>query len=304
MSAIAGFDMGLALAKHKMCTALHKFFTDEEIETFYKTHKNQIDYVWLSIGKDEKRLMSLKSIFNNLGIQPNIVVDVPNGHLEMFVNFCQKVRNTFDQSIIMGGNVCTSEMTGELLIHGGLDIVKTNIGTGNLCLSRVQTGIGYGSAATTIECSSTAHGLKSNERQLGLICSDGGMRHPGDFAKNFALGADFLMAGSFFAGLEENCGEWEYNIAYDPPRKSKLKFYGMSSKEAQEKHYGEYKLYRASEGRSESINYRGKVDDIVQDLLGSLRSTATYIGARSLKDFSKCAVFAKVNQIHPRMEEK
>jgi GMP reductase len=311
MAAIAGIEMGLALAKHKMCTALHKFHDWKSISKLYNDNKtiDSANYIWPSIGMNYDDITSLKKIKIATNFTPNIVIDVPNGYIEKFVKFCADVRSEFLNSIIMAGNVTTPEAVQELIIHGGVDIVKTNIGPGSQCTTRLMTGVGYGTASTTMECAGAAHGLKSGERKLGLICADGGMKYPGDFAKNFALGADFCMAGGFFAGLEENCGEWECDATYiydsegnitpGINRKSRLKLYGMSSKTAQEKHYGEYKKYRASEGRSSYVDYRGCVDDVVQELLGSLRSTATYIGAHSLKDFSKCAVFCKVNQIHP-----
>jgi GMP reductase len=321
MAAIAGKDMALALARHKMCCALHKFHSaeeiidiyddtkiDDQIDAFYETD-NRMMYIWPSIGMNYDDINKVKKINQFFGCQINLVIDVPNGHIERFVKFCAEVRSQFPEAILMAGNVTTPEAVQELIIHGGIDIVKTNIGPGSQCTTRLMTGVGYGTASTTIECSSAAHGLKSADRRLGLICADGGMKYCGDFAKNFALGADFLMAGGFFAGLEENCGEWEYIYPTEEVReglhvvkekiKKRLKLYGMSSKTAQQKHYGEYKKYRASEGRSSYVPYRGKVDDVVQELLGSLRSTATYIGAHSLKDFSKCAVFCKVNQIHP-----
>jgi GMP reductase len=349
MAAIAGKDMALALAKHKMCCALHKFHSaqeiidiydstklDDQIDSFYETD-NRMMYIWPSIGMNYDDISKIKEINKFFGCHINLVIDVPNAYMEKFVKFCADVRNEFPNAVIMAGNVTTPEATQELIIHGGVDIVKVGIGPGSQCTTRLQTGVGYGTASSTIECAGAAHGLKSADKRLGLICADGGIRYCGDFAKNFALGADFCMAGGFFAGLEENCGEWEraesteyifndelyegcvikYGIkanitcrsTHDKTKhgkivdgkKLRLKMYGMSSKTAQEKHYGEYKKYRASEGRESYVDYRGTTDEIVQELLGSLRSTATYIGAHSLKDFAKCAVFCKINQIHPNM---
>jgi GMP reductase len=349
LACLAGTELGISLSKHKICTALHKFHSNEELIALYnEPHEEEwrIHYIWPSIGMKDDDIRNLKDLTSCLKYSPNIVIDVPNGHIEKFVHFCAKVRNEFPDAIIMGGNVVTPEACTELIIHGGLDIVKIQIGSGKLCTTRLQTGVGYGNLSCTMECAGV-HGLKSGERKLGLICSDGGLNNTGDCAKMYAAGADFLMSGSLFYGVDEACGEWEceqeikreirkipikdykgwriggeldncaavfsadistdeYSAIIDGKwyvngQKKRLKIYGMSSKESQEKHYGEYKKYRASEGRSQYADYNGKADDVVQELLGGLRSTATYIGANSLKDFNKCAVFCKVNQIHRNM---
>ncbi len=324
LACLSSFDLAESLRKHKICTALHKFHTADQLSDYYlKDENRKVDYVWASIGMNDDDIKKIREVSNTIWENLNIVIDVPNAHLEKFVHFCSKVRNEFPDSIIMGGNCVTPEMVQELIIHGGLDIVKIQIGPGQLCTTRLMTGVGYPSLSCTMECAGAAHGLKSGERRMGLVCSDGGLKNTGDCAKMYAGGADFLMSGSLFYGVDEACGEWEYDTKFinfegveewnhtdltkygwkktKEIRKRRLKIYGMSSKESQERHYGEYKKYRASEGRSQYANYKGKADETIQELLGGLRSTATYIGANSLKDFNKCAVFCRVNQIHPNM---
>ena len=215
-----------------------------------------------------------------------ICVDVANGYSEHFVDFVKKMRDNHPDKIIMAGNVVTGEMVEELLL-GGADIIKVGIGPGSVCTTRVKTGVGYPQLSAIIECADAAHGLS------GQIISDGGCKIPGDVAKAFGGGADFVMMGGMFAGHEESGGEL---IEIDG--KQYRQFYGMSSKTAMEKHSGGVANYRASEGKTVKIPYRGPVEETVQDLLGGIRSTCTYVGAGRLKELTKRTTFIRVQEQH------
>jgi len=210
--------------------------------------------------------------------------------MESFVKFCAQVREEFPDSIICAGNVTTPEICEELIIHGKVDICKIQIGPGSQCETRKMTGVGYGTFSCVQECSHAAHGLKSNKSRLGLVMSDGGCKDVGDICKALCGGSDWIMLGGMFAGTDECEGEWEY----DAENKSVLTFYGMSSHYAQEKHGVGKKEYRASEGKVSKIPYKGPVADVIQEILGGIRSCGAYIGAKNLKDYSKCAKFVKI----------
>ena len=154
------------------------------------------------------------------------------------------------------------------------------------CSTRIKTGVGYPQFSAVLECADAAHGLG------GLIVSDGGITCPGDVAKAFGAGADFVMAGGYFAGCDEGGGE----KIYKDGAPSCVQFYGMSSKTAQDKHGNGLAEYRASEGRVVTVPYKGSVETVIKDLLGGIRSTCTYVGAKSLKELSKRATFCKVSQ--------
>lgn len=295
MACVASFDLANALANHKIITCLHKYYTTEELIEYFKTNTaNKINYVWPTIGFSEHDLNKLESVANAINVCPNICIDVASGYMESFVKFCKKVREAFPLSIIMAGNVCTAEMTQELIIHGGVDIVKTQIGPGAACTTRMVTGVGYGTLSTCIECGHVAHGLKSDHKQLGLICSDGGCKTSGDVCKAFCAGADFVMLGNMFAGCDENLSLLKYDeVLY------KYFYYGMST------HYAQsviaksgIKSYRASEGTTREIKPKGSVNNVVQEILGGIRSCCAMIGAHSIKDMNKCAEFVRVNKIH------
>lgn len=310
MDTVGTFDMSRSLSKKTMITCLHKHYNIEQ----YKDNIFNINYQWVSIGIKEEDIVKLRQITDVLGNVPNICIDVANGYTDDFVNFCSRIRNEFGSiPVIVAGNVCTPEMVQEIILHGGVDIVKVGVGPGSACTTRLKTGVGYPQLSAIIECSHAAHGLRNGSGRLGLICADGGCRTPSDVSKAFAAGADFVMLGGMLAGCEECEGEWEYEYRcvdlsgefwqpLDPAnntdkRKKSLTFYGMSSHAAQEK-YGGIKDYRASEGRIKTVQYKGPAENVINDILGGIRSACAYIGSTSLKDMSKCAEFVRVNRTH------
>ena len=177
------------------------------------------------------------------------------------------------------------------------------IGPGSVCTTRIQTGVGYPQLSAVIECADAAHGLG------GHIIADGGCTCPGDVAKAFAAGADFVMLGGMLAGHDEGGGkvitksyltnELSEKSGYTEQyveTKEFVQFYGMSSDAANTKHFGGLKDYRSSEGREVLVPYRGDVAATVQDLLGGLRSTCTYAGALRLKHLMRCTTFVRCTQ--------
>ena len=207
--------------------------------------------------------------------------------MEQVVTYCEKLRVCFPDKIIVAGNVATREMVGELIINGKVDVVKIGIGPGSACLTRLKTGVGVPQLSAIIDCADAAHGCG------GYIIGDGGITCPGDMAKAFGGGADFVMCGGVFSGHYENPGE--VIEEKDTGQKFKL-FYGMSSKLAMEKHYGKMEKYRSSEGRVIKVKLKGHLENTVLDYLGGIRSTCAYINAHKIKHMSKCVTFVVVSQ--------
>lgn len=289
MVPLTSLAMAKKLSNYKIVTALHKYYSHKDLSKIID--EVGTDYAWATIGKSEEDIKKIKKVSVDLNKNPNIVIDVPNGYMESFVKFCAQVRQEFPDSIICAGNVTTPEICEELIIHGKVDICKIQIGPGSQCETRKMTGVGYGTFSCVQECSHAAHGLKSGQSRLGLVMSDGGCKDVGDICKAVCGGADWLMLGGMFAGTDECEGEWDYDAE---KKKSALTFYGMSSHYAQEKHGVGKKEYRASEGKVSKIPYKGPVSDVVQEILGGIRSCGAYIGAKNLKDYSKCAKFVKI----------
>ena len=301
MDTTGTFAMSDALQKLELITCLHKYYDlGKEIDFFL--HCPAWTNSWFSMGIKQGDVDRLKKLSQAIGHFPNICIDVANGYTEDFINFCYAIREMTDTAIIMAGNITTPEMVPELILHGGVDIVKVGIGPGSACTTRLKTGIGYPQFSAVMECAHAAHGLRADSGRLGLICADGGCRQPADVAKAFGAGADFVMLGGMLAGTDECEGEWEYTEThpsqYTPTEKKSLKFYGMSSEAAMLKHNGGMSNYKSSEGRVMTIPYKGPVKDVAADILGGMRSACAYTGAICLKDFSKTARFIRVNRTH------
>lgn len=275
------FAMAKALAEHRLLTGLDKFITPTEWKTFATQHAAVLPHCFVSLGVAEHDLKKLQETLAAVDV-PFICLDVANGYTERFVACLERIRELFPKKIIMAGNVVTGEMVEELILSGA-DIVKIGIGPGSVCTTREKTGVGYPQLSAIIECADAAHGLG------GQVCADGGCVTPGDVAKAFAAGADFVMLGGMLAGHDESSGE----VIEEEGKKFK-RFYGMSSTEAMERHHGSVAEYRASEGRSVNIPYRGAVKNTILDILGGLRSTCTYVGAHRLKELSKRTTFIRV----------
>ncbi len=283
MDGVGTFEMAKKLEEHKLCTALHKHYPlDALIDHFTN---NETNGTWYSIGMVKADQEKLEEFLQK---SPNtidkICVDVANGYSEHFVDFVKQIRDKNPDLTIMAGNVVTGEMVEELIL-AGVDVVKVGIGPGSVCTTRKMTGVGYPQLSAIIECADAAHGLG------GLICGDGGCTVPGDIAKAFGAGADFIMLGGMLAGHDQS----EMDIVEEGGEKF-LTFYGMSSDTAMTKHKGGVAEYRASEGKTVKIPYRGDVEGTLQDILGGVRSACTYVGARRLKEISKRTTFIRVSQ--------
>ncbi len=285
MDTVGTFEIAKVLAKEKLFTAIHKHYTLEEWNDFLKDVSSDFyDYIAVSTGTGKEDFDKIGQIITSNPQLKFICIDVANGYSEHFVEFLQKTRKQYPDKIIIAGNVVTGEMTEELLLAGA-DIVKVGIGPGSVCTTRVKTGVGYPQLSAIIECADAAHGLG------GHIISDGGCTTPGDVAKAFGAGADFVMLGGMLAGHTESGGE----LIEIKGEKFK-QFYGMSSKTAMDKHAGGVAEYRASEGKTVQVPFKGEVIYTVLDILGGIRSTCTYVGASRLKELTKRTTFIRVSE--------
>jgi len=304
MDGVGTFKMADTLAAQGLFTCLVKTYSVEELLEYFNTDDYlRTNHVAMSIGISDDDWCKLQNVMGLVdGNLKYVCVDVANGYSERFTQFIRKLRKEYPNIVIIAGNVVTGEMTEELILSGA-DIVKVGIGPGSVCTTRIQTGVGFPQLSAVIECADAAHGLG------GHIIADGGCTCPGDVAKAFGAGADFVMLGGMLAGHDEGGGEVitktyatnEVNNSgatgsFIKETKQFVQFYGMSSKAANDKHFGGLQEYRSSEGRDVLVPYRGPVKNTVQDVLGGLRSTCTYAGANTLKQLSKCTTFVRCTQ--------
>lgn len=283
MDTTGTFKVYNVLRKYKMLTALNKFYT---VDDFKQAETEGIifdpEYYMVSTGITDENFENLKQVVSYTNCKW-ICIDVANGYMTIFVDFCKKVRQLYPDKIIVAGNVVTSEMVKELVINAQVDVIKIGIGSGSACLTRRQTGIGRPQLSSVIDCASMCNQLR-NLGYNSYIISDGGIKFPCDMSKAFGGGAHFVMIGGVFAGHEENPGD----VIEENGRLVKM-FYGMSSKHAMEKYFGKMDDYRSSEGAVIKIPYKGPIEHTIKDFLGGLRSTCTYVGASNLSQlYEKC----------------
>lgn len=280
MDTIGTFAAARVLFDYGMITCLHKYYTVEDFDKQCPAYLRPKLAVSTGISIDD--WPRLNEILHACPDIPMVCFDVANGYSKQFSTAIQLARTKFPDHIIVAGNVATAEMT-EQLIMDGADIVKVGIGPGSACTTRRITGVGYPQLSAVIECADAAHGLGAH------IIADGGCQYPGDVAKAFGAGADFVMLGGLFAGYDETGTE----------------FYGMSSAKAQKKYYGEVKSHRAAEGREVEFNKtKGPLSGAIQEILGGLRSACSYVGANELRHLPKCTTFVRVSRQLNNMFEK
>lgn len=282
MDTTGTFEMARALAAHNLSTALHKHYSVEAYVDFFSTlEAKHTAFYSMGIGCTDWQKFQETMRRSNNAVQ-YVCIDVANGYTETFVAFVKKVRDAYPELVIMAGNVVTGDMTEELLLAGA-DIVKVGIGPGSVCTTRKMTGVGYPQLSAIIECADAAHGLG------GRICADGGCTVPGDIAKAFGGGADFVMLGGMLAGHDEAGGD-----IVEQEGKTFKCFYGMSSADAMNKYAGGVAKYRAAEGKTVLIPARGPVEETILGILGGVRSACTYVGARRLKELTMRTTFIRV----------
>ena len=283
MDGVGELQVAKSLAQFDMMTCLTK---QHDIKVIKRNSgiKSIFSHLALSTGTSDKDYKRLNEILKEFSFFEFICIDIANGYSDHFSKFVRSVREKYPTKTIIAGNVVTADMTQELVMSGA-DIVKVGIGPGSVCTTRIQTGVGYPQLSAVIECADAAHGLGAH------IIADGGCTCPGDVAKAFGGGADFVMLGGMFAGHEEGGGK-----KIKKNGSQFIEFYGSSSDTALDKHYGGLSDYRSSEGKKVQLKFRGKIKDTVLNILGGIRSSCTYVGAPSLKQLSKCTTFIRVNQ--------
>lgn len=306
MTTIGTLDMYKVLSTYKIITALHKFHKLQDLLDYNKENsdlKLNPDYFMISTGIGDDDYKNLTYILDNFECK-FICVDIANGYISKFNEFCKILRAEYPEKIILAGNVCTSE--GIVLLNElEIDIVKVGIGGGSACTTRIQTGVGMPQLSCILECVQECkeynrinfeiyYEYDQDKHNKAFILSDGGITCPGDLAKAFGAGADFVMIGGAFAGHDENPGQ----IVTDEKTGTKHKFfYGMSSSYAMKNNYAANNNtdYRSSEGRELKVEYKGPLKNTIDNYLGGLRSACTYTNSANLEELALNTKFICVN---------
>lgn len=338
MTVTGTFDHAKVMSENNCLTAIHKYYTIEQWKEFINginrnenngrnesnikhnsrmqnesnksaSLKRVIDTTMITIGTSERDNIYLKSVMNLIPFK-FICIDVANGYHNSFQQYCKKIRIEYPNAIIVAGNVCTPNAT-ERLIQCGVDIVKVGVGSGSVCTTRVKTGVGVPQVSAVITCSTIAH------RMGKYIISDGGHVVSGDISKSFCAGADFVMLGGMLAGHDESDGtlcnvDSNVNVNinsninniqdYTNTTSTKKQFYGESSFHAMKEHGIKHHNYRTEEGKVVVMECKGPLQRTITDILGGIRSTCAYIGAKNIEEM-QCRsdlihVFEQENRVY------
>ena len=284
MDGVGTFAMAKVLQNHKMITVMRKHYSVDDwtknakgVKMKYLSVCTGTGVIWDPDAPDYATMKAVLAMYPDIKF---ITVDVANAYHENYADFISRVRDEYPDKTIIAGNVISAEMTEELIIKGA-DIVKCGIGPGSVCTTRLMTGVGVPQLSGIIECADAANGIG------GHIIADGGCVYPGDVSKAFGAGAHFVMLGGMLAGHDESEGKVV---------NGKIQFYGMSSNAAMAVHGTRKDGYRGAEGKVVELPHKGPVDPTVIEILGGLRSTCTYIGAKRIKDMPKCTTFVRCTQ--------
>jgi GMP reductase len=319
MDTVGTIATAKALSNHHMFTAIHKHYHNGVLFTAFRDPKHQ-EFSFYTMGVSAEAMQQVERMTLNNLAPSMFCIDIANGYLEVILETIAQLRALIPDAIIMAGNVVTGERA-VAIIEAGADIVKVGIGGGSACTTRKQTGVGYPQLSAVYECA------RAVEQIGGMVCADGGCTVPGDVAKAFVAGADFVMLGGMLAGSDESGGtivlhkkvpkksvsvvessggqvyHFQGTNYYDlkelPPTAWKsitletpqMLFYGMSSDTAMDKYNGGVAKYRSSEGRTVMIPYKGKVNDVVLDILGGVRSSMSYIGVKDIANAAYATEF-------------
>ena len=284
MDGVGTFEMAKVLQEHKILTVMRKHYSVDDwtknakgVKMKYLSVCTGTGVIWDPDAPDYATMKAVLAMYPDIKF---ITIDVANAYHENYADFISRVRDEYPDKTIIAGNVISAEMTEELIIKGA-DIVKCGIGPGSVCTTRLMTGVGVPQLSRIIECADAANGIG------GHIIADGGCVYPGDVAKAFGAGAHFTMLGGMLAGHDESEGK-----IVD----GKVQFYGMSSNAAMATHGTRKDGYRGAEGKVVELPHRGPVDPTIIEILGGIRSTCTYIGAKRIKDMPKCTTFVRCTQ--------
>ena len=291
MDTVTESRMAISIAKEGGLGILHRNLNiNQQITEVKKVKKNRL-IVGAAIGTSAEDIVRAKKLIDNdIDI---IVIDTAHGHSKKVINILKKIKKVSKNIPICAGNIATKE-AAHMLASEGADILKVGIGPGSICTTRIVSGIGVPQISAVMD---VKKGIVKNKKVK--IISDGGVKFLGDVAKALAAGADAVMMGSVFAGTEESPGK---KFKY----KNKLykSFRGMGSVGAMmdgssgryfQKNYKDKSKFIA-EGVEGRVLFKGKVDKIIYQLKGGLRSSMGYVGAKNIKELQKKAKFVKITK--------
>ncbi len=287
MDTVIGTDLAIIIAKNGGVPLFHRFTTLERKIQWLKEFPN----CFISSGINENSLEEIEKLIQEYGLK-GIVLDVAHGHSVLMINMITSLKNKYSEIEVIAGNICTARAYHDL-VNAGADAVKVGIGPGAACTTRIVTGFGVPQFTAIRDCAEEADHFRIP------IIADGGIKSSKDVALALAAGASAVMIGKLFALTNESAAEkvkdsrqgLKFGVGIGPLM---AKYRGQASKDFQNEFYGGLKEKTVAEGTDFWAPVTGPAQDLIDDLLGGLRTAMTYGGARSIKELHRKAEFMEV----------
>ncbi|KKM94329.1 hypothetical protein LCGC14_1199370 [marine sediment metagenome] len=282
MDTVMGEDLARVIIENGGYPIFHRFASTE-------TQISWVEYfeglLFVSCGINDK-----SDILNILDAKPKgVCIDVAHGHSDRMHRMIDKIKNHNPNIQIIAGNVCTP-MAYQDLVNAGADAVKVGIGPGAACTTRIVTGFGVPQFTAVQECAKIAKKLRVP------IIADGGIRGSRDVVLALAAGASTVMIGKLFALTNESAAEKQsISTSFPGGPAHRAKYRGQASADFQNEFYGGLKEKTVAEGTDFWAPVTGSAQDLIDDILGGLRSGLTYGGARNIKELQRKAEFMRVS---------
>ncbi len=290
MDTVTESEMAIAIARKGGLGIIHRNLSILDQSKEVKKVKNKNLLVGAAVGTSNEDLIRTKSLLDS-GVDL-IVIDTAHGHSNKVISILSKIKKISLKRPICVGNIATSEAALKLY-NEGANILKVGIGPGSICTTRMIAGIGVPQITAILEVKKTMKNKKIK------IISDGGIKFSGDIVKGIAAGADAIMMGSIFAGTEESPGrKYKYKNKYYKSYRGMGSIGAMSAGSSNryfQKNYKDKSKF-VPEGVEARVIYKGKVDNILYQLQGGLRSSMGYIGSKKIGDIQKKAKFVKITK--------
>ena len=290
MDTVTESKMAIALSKSGGIGIIHRNLSiEKQVQEVKKVKKNNF-LVGAAIGvnsKDIERADELSKAKVDM-----IIIDTAHGHTQKVLFMIKKIKKKLKKCVLCSGNIATGK-AAKFLADSGVDIVKVGIGPGSICTTRLVTGIGVPQLSAVLQVKKALKNYKTR------IISDGGIKFSGDIAKAIAAGADAVMIGSLFSGTTESPGK-----IFKQKGKLFKNFRGMGSVGAMSigsaDRYYQKKFKNVSkyvpEGVEGIVKFKGPVNKIIYNLIGGLKSSMGYLGAKTIKDLQKKGEFVKITK--------
>lgn len=283
MSTVTEAHMSNAMISQGGLGIIHRYNTIE-FQAKLLGFVNHRDYRAAAIGASgdfKERLSAL--VENDLNI---VCIDIAHGDHILMEEAIEFVRSEYPELFVIAGNIATKEGY-KRLSAAGAHAIRTSVGSGSICTTRIQTGHGIPTFQALLDCNEGKKELAdNNEINPAYIIADGGIKNSGDVVKSLAAGADFVMLGSMLSGTKETPGK----VFINNEGKKVKRYNGMASKAAQKNWKGSYS---SIEGVSSYVPYKGTTSKVINEIMSNVRSGISYSGSSNLKEFRENAVFVR-----------